>query len=253
MLARRTLIPLIVACALFMENLDSTVLSTALPAIATSLGESPVRLNLGISAYLFSLAVFIPISGWAADKFGARTVFRIAIVVFTFGSILCGFSQSLYQFVGARIFQGLGGAMMVPVGRLVLLRTVPKSELVSAMALVTVPALVGPVIGPVLGGLITTYVSWRWIFWINVPVGLLVFAGCYAVLRDPDYLVAQRAELRKQPFHFDSIGLSLLVIVMVCWEVMLSKGQEWDWLGDPFWRVQTLALLFVVGLVGLVW
>jgi EmrB/QacA subfamily drug resistance transporter len=156
-----------------MENLDSTVLATALPAIAASLGEVPQRLNLGITAYLFSLAVFIPISGWTADRFGARIVFCSAIVIFTLGSICCGFSHSLAQFVAARIFQGLGGAMMVPVGRLVLLRTTPKSELVNAMAYVTIPALVGPVIGPPLGGFITTYVSWRWIFWINVPMGIL--------------------------------------------------------------------------------
>ncbi|HEY1719704.1 MAG TPA: MFS transporter [Magnetospirillaceae bacterium] len=170
---RSLLIPLIVACALFMENLDSTVLATALPAIARSLGEVPLRLNLGITSYLFSLAVFIPISGWMADRFGARSVFCTAIVIFTTGSILCGFSDSLWQFVAARIFQGLGGAMMVPVGRLVLLRTTPKSELVSAMAYVTIPALVGPVIGPPLGGFITTYFSWRWIFWINVPIGII--------------------------------------------------------------------------------
>jgi hypothetical protein len=111
---------------------------------------------------------------------------------------------------------------------------------------------IAPVVGPTLGGWITDSYSWRWVFLINVPVGLLAFAGSYAVLRDPDYLTTQRMELRKQPFHFDSIGLSLLVIVMVSWEVMLSKGQEWDWLGDPFWRVQTLAVFFTVGLVGLV-
>jgi EmrB/QacA subfamily drug resistance transporter len=173
LLPRHALIPLIVACALFMENLDSTVLSTALPAIAASFGEDPVRLNLAITAYLFSLAVFIPISGWVADRFGARRVFRAAILVFTVGSILCGISQSLTELVLARIFQGLGGAMMVPVGRLVLLRSVDKAQLVSAMTYLTVPALIGPVIGPPLGGFITTYFSWRWIFFINVPIGLL--------------------------------------------------------------------------------
>ncbi len=171
--SRSILIPLIVACALFMENLDSTVLATALPAIARSLHEVPLRLNLGITAYLFSLAVFIPISGWTADRFGARTIFCSAIIIFTLGSVACGFSHSLGEFVAARIFQGLGGAMMVPVGRLVLLRTTPKSELVNAMAYVTIPALIGPVIGPPLGGFITTYASWRWIFFINVPMGIL--------------------------------------------------------------------------------
>ena len=160
------------------------MLSTALPSIAHALGESPLRLNLGITAYLFSLAVFIPISGWVADRFGARTIFSLAIVIFTLGSIVCGFSQSLAEFVAARIFQGLGGAMMVPVGRLVLLRTVPKSELVSAMAYVTIPALVGPVIGPPLGGFITTYASWRWIFWINVPIGILGVTLALTVIKN---------------------------------------------------------------------
>lgn len=172
-LARERLVPMIVACGLFMESLDSTVLSTALPAIAHSLAVPALELNLAITAYLFSLAVFIPISGWVADKFGAKNVFRAAILVFLMGSIACGMTDTLLTFVLARIFQGMGGAMMVPVGRLVVLRTIPKNQLVSAMAYLTVPALIGPVIGPMLGGFITTYLSWRWIFWINIPIGIL--------------------------------------------------------------------------------
>ena len=167
------LAPLIVGCALFMEMLDSTVISTALPAIAHSMHEDPIRLNLAITSYLLSLAVFIPISGWMADRFGSRTVFRTAIALFTFGSILCGISQSLSQLVAARIIQGFGGAMMVPVGRLIVLKTIPKSELVQAMSYLTVPAVLGPVVGPPVGGFIVTYYSWRWIFFINVPISFI--------------------------------------------------------------------------------
>jgi EmrB/QacA subfamily drug resistance transporter len=167
------IVPLIVACALFMENLDSTVISTALPAIAADLHEDPIALKLALTSYLLTLAVFIPISGWMADRFGPRTVFRLAIVVFTLGSVLCGFATSLLDFVIYRIIQGLGGAMMTPVGRLVVLRSIPKHEYVSAFAWLVVPALIGPMIGPPLGGFITTYFSWRWIFWINIPIGVL--------------------------------------------------------------------------------
>jgi EmrB/QacA subfamily drug resistance transporter len=167
------LAPMIVGCALFMEMLDSTVISTALPVMAKSLGEDPIKLNLAITSYLLSLAVFIPISGWMADRYGARTVFRSAIVIFVFGSILCGVSQSLAQLVAARILQGFGGAMMVPVGRLIVLKTVAKSELVTAMSYLTVPAVLGPVVGPPIGGFIVTYYSWRWIFFINVPIGMI--------------------------------------------------------------------------------
>src|SRR5258707_6811917 len=171
--SHQLVISLIVACAMFMQSLDSTIIATALPAIADSLGETPLRLNVAITCYLLSLAVFIPISGWTADRFGARRVFSLAIIVFTLGSIGCGLANSLWMLVIARIVQGMGGAMMVPVGRLVLLRTVPRSELVRAVSYVSVPALVGPVIGPPLGGFIVTYGSWRWIFFINIPIGIL--------------------------------------------------------------------------------
>ena len=169
----RYFVTLIVAVALFMETMDSTVIATSLPAIAADLHQDPIALKLALTSYLLSLAVFIPLSGWMADRFGARTVFRAAIVVFTLGSAACGFAQGLPDFILFRIVQGMGGAMMVPVGRLVILRTVPKAELISALAWLTVPALMGPVIGPPLGGFITTFISWRWIFWINIPVGLL--------------------------------------------------------------------------------
>jgi EmrB/QacA subfamily drug resistance transporter len=200
-LSRQALVPFVVACAMFMQNLDSTVIATALPTIARSLGESPLRLNVAITCYLLSLAVFIPISGWTADRFGARRVFAGAIVIFTLGSIGCGFANSLRALVIARIVQGMGGAMMVPVGRLVLLRTVVRSDLVRAMSWVSVPALIGPVMGPPLGGFIVTYASWRWIFFINIPIGVL---GIILV----NLLVADLKETGRRPFDFGGFVLT---------------------------------------------
>ncbi len=205
----RMLIPLIVACGLFMENLDSTVLATSLPAIAADLHVAPVSLKLALTSYLLSLAVFIPISGWAADKYGARTVFMGAIAVFTGGSMLCSLAHSLPEFILYRIVQGLGGAMMVPVGRLVLLRSVTKSEMISAMAWLTVPALLGPMLGPPLGGFITTYLHWRWIFYINLPMGALGLALTWkfiANIREPCV-----PALDKRGFALSSLGLSAFV------------------------------------------
>ena len=170
---RSRLVPLIVATALFMENLDSTVIATSLPKIAADLGTSPIHLKLALTSYLLALAIFIPASGWMADRFGARNVFRLAIVVFAGGSILCGASNGLGWLIGSRILQGIGGSMMVPVGRLIVLRTTPKAQLVTALAWLTVPALIGPIAGPPLGGFITTYFDWRWIFWINIPIAVL--------------------------------------------------------------------------------
>lgn len=167
------IVPLILAVALFMEQMDSTVIATALPSIAADLHVGPITLKLAMTAYMVALAVFIPISGWMADRFGAKLVFRLAICVFVVGSVLCAISGSLLEFVGSRFLQGMGGSMMTPIGRLVLVRTTKRSDLVSAMALLSIPALVGPLAGPPLGGFITTYFSWHWIFLINVPVGVL--------------------------------------------------------------------------------
>lgn len=167
------IVPLILAVALFMEQMDSTVIATALPSIAADLHVGPITLKLALTSYMVALAVFIPISGWMADRFGAKRIFRLAICVFVVGSVLCAMSSDLIQFVCSRFLQGLGGSMMTPVGRLVLVRTTKRSDLVSAMALLSIPALVGPLAGPPLGGFITTYFSWHWIFLINVPVGIL--------------------------------------------------------------------------------
>ena len=228
---KQRLIPLIVATALFMENMDSTVIATSLPAIAADIGTSPLTLKLAITSYLLSLAVFIPASGWTADRFGARIVFAVAIGVFMLGSIGCALSQSVTHFVIARILQGLGGAMMTPVGRLVLLRSIDKSALVNAMAWVTIPALIGPVIGPPLGGFITTYFSWHWIFLINIPIGLL---GIFLALKYIDPIKSE------DPERFDlyglvlagiglagiAFGLSVAGLNLLPWTVVVGAGRR---------------------------
>jgi EmrB/QacA subfamily drug resistance transporter len=199
-LPRERLVPLIVAVALFMENMDSNVIATSLPAIALDLGTRPLTLKLAVTSYLLSLAVFIPASGWTADRFGARNVFRIAIGVFIVGSLLCATARGLPQFIGGRIVEGMGAAMMAPVARLLVLRTVDKRQLVDAMALLTIPALMGPLFGPPVGGFIPTYFSWHWIVLINVPIGLV---GILMVTR---YVEDVRAET------VDPIDLSGLVL-----------------------------------------
>jgi EmrB/QacA subfamily drug resistance transporter len=182
--ARMRVTAVIVATALFMQNLDSTVIATALPAMAKSFHAVPLHMSVALTSYLISLSVFIPASGWVADHFGARKVFRAAIVVFTLGSVLCGMSPSLMALVGARIIQGLGGAMMLPVGRLVLLRSVSRAQMVSAMSWLTMPALIGPIMGPPLGGFIVSYFSWRWVFDINVPIGVIGFIAVSLFITD---------------------------------------------------------------------
>ena len=207
---RHILIPLIVACALFMENMDSTVLATSLPAIALDIGENPLALKLALTSYLVGLAIFIPISGWVADRYGSRTIFAAAIVVFLGGSLFCAASSTLTLFVIARFIQGIGGAMMVPVGRLVLLKTVPRSGLVAALNFLTIPALLGPIIGPPLGGLITQYFNWRGIFLINVPISIL---GIYLVLRHiPNIRETPLPSLDLRGFVVLGFGLSLLML-----------------------------------------
>nr|WP_314260694.1 MFS transporter [uncultured Devosia sp.] len=192
--------PLILAVALFMEQMDSTVIATSLPAIAADIGTEPIALKLALTAYFVALAIFIPISGWMADRFGAKNVFRLAIFVFMLGSLACSFSFSLETFVISRFFQGIGSSMMTPVGRLLLVRSTPRNELVSAMAWLTIPALVGPLTGPLIGGFLTTYLSWHWIFWINIPIGIagIILAGIF--LHVPD---------ARNPRPIDMVGFFL--------------------------------------------
>jgi EmrB/QacA subfamily drug resistance transporter len=196
----RRLLPWLIAVAFFMESLDTTILNTGVPAIAAALHVAPLNMKSVLASYTLSLAVFIPISGWMADRFGTRRVFASAIGIFTLGSFLCGISSNIHVLVADRILQGCGGAMMVPVGRLTMVRTFARSELVRAMAFVAIPGLVGPMLGPIAGGLIVGYLHWRFIFFVNIPIGLV---GLYMVYRHlPDY--------REQNTHpLDWIGLIL--------------------------------------------
>src|ERR1051325_8712490 len=178
--AGKRLLPWLVALAFFMESLDTTILNTAVPAIAQALGVVPLSMKSVLSSYTLSLAVFIPVSGWVADRFGTRAVFSSAIGLFTLGSFLCGISNNIHLLVACRILQGCGGAMMVPVGRLTMVRTFAKSELIRAMSFVAIPGLIGPMLGPIAGGLIVGYFHWRVIFFVTLPIGLL---GLYLVFR----------------------------------------------------------------------
>jgi EmrB/QacA subfamily drug resistance transporter len=232
------LIPIIIGSALFMQTLDSTVIANALPAMATALNELPLRLNLAISVYMLSTAIFLPLSAWLADKYGARPVFTVAIGLFAASSVLCGLSQTLTQLVLARVLQGFAGAMMAPVGRLVLLKTLPKSELISALAILTMPALLGPVVGPLVGGFIVTFGSWRWIFFINVPIGLLgmVLVSLYV----PNVREARVDPLDWRGFFLSGLGLSGVVYgfenlgrgALSVWEVaaLIAGGGACLWL-----------------------
>jgi MFS transporter, DHA2 family, multidrug resistance protein len=248
--------PWLVAAAVvvptFMEVLDTTIAVVALRYIAGGLSATVNDGEWVITSYLAANAIILPITGWLINRFGRRNYFLASIVVFTIASGLCGMATSLNQLILFRVIQGLAGGGLQPCSQGALLDAFPPEKQGVAMTLFGLAALIAPVVGPTLGGWITDDFEWRWVFYINVPIGLLAAAACYAVLRDPDYLTAQRAEQRRRASGFDSIGLSLLVITMVSWEVMLSKGEEWDWLGDPFGRVQTLAALFILALAGLI-
>jgi EmrB/QacA subfamily drug resistance transporter len=198
----------VVAFGFFLEQLDTTIIATAIPDMASGLHETPLRLNIALTSYVLALAVFIPVSGWVADRFGMRRTFCSAIAVFTLGSVACGASTSLGMLVASRVLQGLGGAMLTPVGRLILLRSFPRSELVSAMTWVSIPSMLGPVMGPLAGGFITTYWDWRWIFYVNVPFGLLGIALAWQVVPRDD-------ELRRDRFDWPGFALCGLGMVLV--------------------------------------
>lgn len=203
---------LLVAGAFFMEFLDGTVIATALPDMARDFGVTAVELNIGLSAYLITLAVLIPASGWIADRFGARAIFTLALAIFTLASVFCGLSTEVHIFVAMRILQGVGGALMVPVGRLAVLRTTPKHQLIKAIATLTWPALVAPIIGPPLGGFITRYASWHWIFFINVPLGLAAIILSLRII--PDIRETERRSFDLSGFITTSVAMVSLVTAM---------------------------------------
>jgi EmrB/QacA subfamily drug resistance transporter len=237
-IAGKKILPWLVAVAFFMESLDTTVLNTAVPAIAKALAVVPLSMKAVLSSYTLSLAVFIPISGWMADRFGTRRVFSSAIGLFTLGSFLCGISSSIHVLVACRILQGCGGAMMVPVGRLTMVRTFAKSELIRAMTFVAIPGLIGPMLGPIVGGFIVGYFHWRVIFFINLPIGV---AGLYLVYRHlPDY--------REQNTHpLDVVGLILFGLGIALLSYVLEVFGEHTLSGTTMLELLVVSALCLAG------
>ena len=235
-----------------MEVLDTTIANVALRYIAGGLSAAVTDSEWVITSYLAVNAIILPISGWLSAHLGRRNYFLLSIAVFTISSGLCGMATSLGQLILFRVMQGLAGGGLQPSSQAILLDSFPLEKQGAAQTLFGVAALLAPVVGPTVGGYITDEYSWRWIFYINLPVGALALFLCWLMVQDPEYLREHRKELRKQPLNFDFIGLSLLVLTIVCWEVVLSKGQEWDWLSDAFGRVQVLLTLFFIGGIGLV-
>jgi DHA2 family multidrug resistance protein len=256
-LTRRVVDPRLVAIAVviptFMEVLDTTIANVALRYIAGGLSAPVTDSEWVITSYLAANAIILPISGWLGTRLGRRNYFLLSIAIFTLASVLCGLSTSLNALIACRVLQGLAGGGLQPSSQGILLDAFPREKQGAAQTVFGVAALLAPVVGPTLGGYITDNYGWRWIFYINVPVGLLALGLCHAVVSDPDYLKQARAKLLTERKPFDTIGLCILAITMSSWEILLSKGQEWDWFGDPFYRIQTLAALFGLGLAALVY
>ena len=238
------LVGLAVVIPTFMEVLDTTIANVALRHIAGGLSAAVTDGEWVITSYLAANAIILPISGWLSIRLGRRNYFLLSILLFTIASGLCGLATSLNMLIAARVLQGLAGGGLQPSSQGVLLDSFPKEKQGAAQTLFGVAALLAPVVGPTLGGYITDNYGWRWIFYLNIPVGLLALILCNALVSDPPYLRAQTAEAHKRSQPFDTLGLCLLAVMMTSWEVLLSKGQEWDWFSDPFLRVQILSVLF---------
>jgi DHA2 family multidrug resistance protein len=246
------LIALVVLVPTFMEILDTTIANVALRYISGGLSAAVTDSEWVITSYLAANAIVLPISGWLSQYLGRRNYFLLSIAIFTLASVLCGLATSLWQMILFRVIQGLAGGGLQPSSQGILIDSFPKEKQGTALTLFGIAALIAPIVGPALGGWLCVNHNWRWIFLINVPIGIVALAASYVVVRDPEYLKQERAELHRRPLRFDYIGLGLLALVLSCWEVLLSKGQEWDWLSDPFGRIQTLVIAMVVGLAILV-
>jgi DHA2 family multidrug resistance protein len=254
---RRSINPWFIAVAVviptFMEVLDTTIANVALRYIAGGLSAPATDSEWVITSYLAANAIILPISGWLATRMGRRNYFLVSITIFTLASALCGMATSLNALIAFRVLQGPAGGGLQPSSQGVLLDAFPAEKQGAAQTAFGIAALLAPVVGPTLGGFITDNYGWRWIFYLNVPVGAFALLMCNALVTDPEYLTVQRARARNEHRPFDILGLCLLAVTMTSWEIVLSKGQEWDWFGDPFFRVQTLCVLFVTCLGALIY
>src|SRR5262245_49424455 len=237
----------IVVIPTYMEVLDTRITVVALRYIAGGLSATVDDGEWVITSYLAANAIILTITGWLSAHLGRRNYFLLSIAVFTLASGLCGIAQSLPQIILFRVIQGLAGGGLQPSSQAVLIDSFPPEKQGTAMSLFAIAALIGPIVGPTLGGWLDVNYDWRWIFSCKVPVRLIPPAAAYFLVHDPEYLTKEREKLKSQPINFDYIGLGLLTLAVSCWEILLSKGQEWDWLGDPFGRIQTLLILFLFG------
>jgi DHA2 family multidrug resistance protein len=254
--SRRAVNPWLVAVAVviptFMEILDTTIATASMRYIAGGLSATMNDSDWVMTSYLAANATILPITGWLSAHLGRRRYFLLSIAIFTAASVFCGLATGLEELILFRVIQGLAGGGLQPASQAILIDGFPPEKQGTAMTAFGVAGLTAPVIGPTLGGYITVNYSWRWIFLINLPIGVLGYLLCHFSVEDPAYLREEREALRKKPINFDYIGLGLLTLMMCSWEVLLSKGQEWDWFNDPFGMAQTLAVLFVASLVLLV-